>query len=1330
MDGTGEPKGTDPLAAFAYRLRGAVQNAGDLSVRDLEKLSRDLGNPYSRQTFNQKLNGRSKPDWKFVETLITACARSGGRDVSQPELDRWRDAHGRFLSELAAIRNNRRERYRGTAAAVRELTALPPDDEFVRERAAYLALLRDRFDALDHTNALAASTDTREAPSLPLRKMFVPQWVRAEPLQTELPREARLELLTHGRFRRRSVPDDVDREQLDLEAKTYADIPRRPVLEVIAERDRGGIVVLGDPGAGKSTLAAYLMLAIADLASGAEASGDYAGLASLADHLPILIELRSYAADGGKREFLDEIDHPELGRPGLPRRVLEPYLTQGGPALVIFDGLDEVFNLKRREGIQWQVRQFAKAYPSVRVVVTSRKTGYLRRILDGAKFGHYTLQDLEPAQVDLFVERFYRATDPHRWEALTARLLKTIANSSAFAELAGNPMLLTALALLGLRSKLPPHRRRVLEHTVNILVNRWDAEKYLEDNLTPGQLSRNIAALLDDEEGKIDLLRRVARSIQQGNKGASGLEGNYLSRKALTGVITDFLSPPPKAEFASSESGADRAEKRNIADILINQFRERDYIIAKFGSDTFGFVHRALLDYLAADDINARFSNQEITPEYIEKLFRDYAAAPDWQEVLLLLAGMIKNPIVFEGAVAELLKSNPLWYLSNDPLPRHVILAVRCLGEVRQPNHVRAASCDVANALITMLETVIAADDYPLAVALTEALKQHVLPVLTRLGPAWEGQPFYETWYLCRGQFLRGDSPGFAATAAASIYVALLGDGEQARDRLRTLARWADSEMVRGAALEALARNWHREPEIAELLRASATDDPESYVRRVAVGTVAASWPRDQQTHELLCDRAASEDESPAVRATAIRWLASGWRGPATGDLLRAIGADPAVRGEVRAVAVAEVASGWHNDKQTARWLWARASDGDARVRIATAHALARGWHDDPETRPWLCGHTADTGEPSPKARVTAVRLIAAGWPDQPDTLELLKAKACPGGDISTEVRRAAVEALAAGWRDDPGTADWLLARAEKEPDNDVRCALVQALAAYWPTADATGELLDRLAHAEDGDWYVRATAVQALAVIRARQSRTGGWLRARAIDDPKPLVRQVALGAAAAGWQADQKTERWLRGRVAATGEELNVRTAAIRALAAGWHDNQTLERLRDAGEGGLSTGAMRRVALQAVASGWRDDERTRPWLRQHAVKDKSPAVRRTALQLLAADLRWHDDQETVSLLRDSVLDDSQFPEVRKAAVRTLSAGWRDDPATVGWLRDIAFATKDRHVKLAVIRTLATDWHDDPATPGWLRDRAADDEDKQVRQEAADWVARGWPEP
>ena len=57
---------------------------------------------------------------------------------------------------------------------------------------------------------------------------------------------------------------------------------------------------------------------------------------------------------------------------------------------------------------------------------------------------------------------------------------------------------------------------------------------------------------------------------------------------------------------------------------------------------------------------------------------------PAWQEVLLLITGMI--PARFAGQmISLLLAADPLWQFRPSPHPGHLLLALRCLAEVRKP---------------------------------------------------------------------------------------------------------------------------------------------------------------------------------------------------------------------------------------------------------------------------------------------------------------------------------------------------------------------------------------------------------------------------------------------------------------------------------------------------------------------------------------------------------------------------------------------------------------------------------------------------------------------
>ena len=1210
--------------------------------------------------------------------------------------------------------------------------AMPSDEG---QRVAYLNWLRDKYCLVDHITALTG--DTVSLINFPLDEIFVPQRVRKEPVPVKLPRELECRLLSDRKLLNRDLPDGEDRESLVRKLREYAEHPVRPVLEVIASREGERVVLLGYPGAGKSTLARYVALALAELAQPADGHNPAIAcpeIEPIKGYLPFVAPLRTYAKPTEHQRFVDVISRLTGAGSEVPTLpVLETCLTDQR-ALVIFDGLDEVFDVELRDDAKERIRAFADFYPGVRAIVTSRATDYDRHEFDrGRGFAHHTLQDLDREEITIFARRFYRQVarnDQAEASQLTARLIDAVKRSPAVSELAGNPMLLTTFAFLGRGQDLPLNRLDALKRTVELLVEGWDFSRHLRK----ARGAREIEPVAGRE--KLELLRLVAQCILDGANGER--VENHLPAEKLVEVFSKYF----QHLFKVSEGDAD-----SVAWRLLDQLRERDYILAKFETDAYGFMHRAILDYLAAADIFTQFSKHKIDIFDIVDRFRDHWREPAWQEVLPLLAGMLAESLDEEAAPAflALLKSNPLWYQGSEPLPSHVLLTIRCLGEVRLLHPLRTVSQAVATALTSLLEAVSERTDYGAGMALAQALEEQVLPVLAGFGPGWAGRPLYENWYLTRGQFLRGERPGFAAAAASRIYIALLGRDDAARERLETLARWADPETVRAAALESLAANWHDDPAAVALLSASAIGDPDWYVRRVAVRALAAHHASDRAAHDLLVDRTRSDrEQEPEVRRAAARALADGWRGnPDVAALLRTIGAGNAAGSganggdkdpNVRAAAVQALAEGWHDDKETLPWLWARTADGEhPLVRAAAVQALAAGWHDNPEVLPWLRAHAAQSSECQPAVRVAVVRALAAGWPEDQETVELLAAKAREDGEDDLDVRLAAVEALAVGFNDSDQTARQLRELAGDQ-DADIRYAVTEALAAYWPNDLDTGALVDLLSREEkEEDPFVRAAAVVARAGLRSGDQETGAWLRNLVGKDPAWYVRHTAVRAVAAGWHGAEDTETAAALVHAAEKDaDADVRGAAVLALAAGWHgaeDTGMLDWLHTVGTGDRDAlaGHVRQAATKAVAISWHDDPNTPSWLSKRAIDDERPEIRRTALQLFAAG--WHDDPDTPGWLRQRAVGDLRdgSPEVRRAAIRTLSAGWHDDPDTAAWLRDHAFTDEDRSVRLAVIRTLASDWHDDPDTPGWLRDRAAADPDPEVGQAAAHAVDRGW---
>jgi HEAT repeat protein len=1184
---------------------------------------------------------------------------------------------------------------------------VPPDLALAPERERYLARLLERYRRVD-LEVLTPLTEQGEHPHMLLRTVFVPQHVRANPPPLELPREFWLRIAETGEVRASDLPDNLDRETIERTRKVYQERPAQPVLEVIARPAGRRIVLLGDPGAGKSTIAQYLMIALAGQLESADGAlpGEDAVAGALAGFLPLLVELRTFASpQWHDRTFLDFIDHLHATENlGLPRSVLEPFLQQGGRALVVFDGLDEIFDPGLREQITRQIEAFAAIYPQTRVIVTSRVFGYRRAILDTAGFTHWMLQDLDSSQIEAFTATWYESSCPDNLvEAakLRDRLLRAVQDSAAVAELAGNPMLLTILAIIGRRRELPRERRAVYDHAVSVLIEHWDATgKHLHDARVDGgmeYLSR---------EDKLELLRLVARRMQDG---PASLAGNHLPGPDLCSEFESFLH----RRFQLPASRAAPAARG-----MLDQLRERNFILARFGAGVYGFVHRAFLEYLAADDISARFAAHEISAEEVTQVFADRWNDPAWHEVLVLISGMIPTP--FAGAaISRLLSADPASHIQPANIPTHLHLAIRCFGEVRKPGDIAAQGQAISRELISLLETYDANKRSYSLQSLTSSLVSAAVPILTKLGPNWAGRPIYEDWYLARGQYLLpGNYDPELAYASARMYFALLGHGQEAGDALGASATKGSVPDVRRAAVEALAAGWHDDPDIARLLRDRATSDWHEDVRRAAIEALATGWHDDPSTAPLLRDRATT-DWNEDVRQAAIEALATGWHDdPSTAPLLRDRATTDWHEG-VRQAAIEALATGWHDDPSTVGLLRDRATtDQDEFVRQAAVEALATGWYDDPSTAALLRDRaTTDQDE---FVRQAAVEALATGWHDDPSTAALLRDRATT--DWHEDVREAAVDALATGWRDDPGTAPLLRDRATADHHWDVRWASVDALAAGWHDDPGTAAWLRDRATA---DWHedVRRAAVEALATGWDDDPSTAAWLRDRATADHHWDVRRASVEALAAGWHDDPSTAPLLRDRATTDWHE-SVRQAAVEALATGWHDDPgTAPLLRDRVTAD-DNWEVRQTAMTALAGGWHDDPSIVPLLHDRATGDQEEWVRRGALEILAA--RWHDDPGTALLLRSRAKTD-RHEDVRQAAVEALASGWHDDPSTASLLQNRIASDLHESVRRTAMEALAIFWHDDPVIAQLLRSCATTDHHWEVRQNAMLAVAALW---
>ena len=246
---------------------------------------------------------------------------------------------------------------------------------------------------------------------LTLTGMFIAQSARecAEflPKVFELPKEVQQRLRAAGDME----GAEMDEETLDQHRRAYLDQSPAPITSIVNDSAFSRLVILGDPGSGKSTLLQYLLLTWSE-----RAAPDLAR-----EPLPLLIELREYARlrlEGKADGFLGDLHAGAGVRWHLHQAQLDAWL-RAQASLVLFDGLDEVFDPTLRREISTAIHRFADEYPRARVIVTSRIIGYQHPQWRDEGFRHFMLQELDELEIADFLARWHLDAyeDPAKGEA-------------------------------------------------------------------------------------------------------------------------------------------------------------------------------------------------------------------------------------------------------------------------------------------------------------------------------------------------------------------------------------------------------------------------------------------------------------------------------------------------------------------------------------------------------------------------------------------------------------------------------------------------------------------------------------------------------------------------------------------------------------------------------------------------------------------------------------------------------------------------------------------------------------------------------------------------
>jgi HEAT repeat protein/energy-coupling factor transporter ATP-binding protein EcfA2 len=1069
---------------------------------------------------------------------------------------------------------------------------------------AYAEQIRITYGRLD-LEALIPTTEG-EHPRVELCEVFVPPLLRADPPPVELPVELHRHLIESGEITDDKVePPKVpgmSKELWEQARQAYKERPAVDLLETLAAAESGRTVLLGDPGSGKSTLTRYMALSLT--------SGTLSGpLEPLSGLLPVIIELRRYAdADWREKSFEDFLSYMHRQEGNAPSPELLKQCLKNGKSLVIFDGLDELFDPRIRDAVTQRIKGFSGRYPDARLVVTSRVIGYNRHTLDAAGFRHYMIQSLDSDQISDFTQRWYRTVcigNSREAERLENRLSEAIARSRPVRELASNPLLLTILAIIARRQRLPRDRAGVYQHAVNVLIAHWDEDtKHLD-------LTADIRPIADlDDRDRREMLERLARHMQGGE---GGIAGNNVLGEEIERVFTEYLRETLQLELAPS---------RKVARAMVKQLRERNFILSLYGGQVYGFVHRAFLEYLAASDIVRRYEQRELTEEDLfDGIFVQRSSDPAWHEVLLLIVGQLGERVA--GPAVEKI----LTLTENRDTQRvapPAVLALRALSEVRRVGVLREQSIETA-------------------IELTRYWNEfHVVPVnvtvdtdmsLYSLGPQWAGATYLRRWIHASGGGIRSSTVVYDLFSDIDVLLVIASHAWQAAARAGALPylakKWPNEErvldlardhalndvsgIVRSDALDVLADHWTNNPSTRELIQARALEDPDGYVRRWAISTLVRYWSNESTVHDLVKQQAA-EDQDKSVRSNALTALTHHWADdPSTVELLQSC-ATRDIDEDVRTRALVTLTEHWFYDPSVRELVRIRAAqDPHEDVRASALMALARNGADDPSVRGFI------------EERITA--------------------------DAHQMVRSTAGAALAEYWTEEFGVRQLIQARVTEDPDEHGRSRFLETLVDYWAEDPSVREIVLTCV-AEDPHEHVRSDALDTLAEKWSEDPSVRELIEQHAISDPHHFIRRWAIAALVLHW-VDQDSLELIMGR-AMNDPHKNVRMSSILTLADNWPDDHAVRELIIERSTQDSDEEVRRGAHVVVKSRWSEEPNAEEiiqnlreracqsihddggFLREAITQAPNPKVRIEAARILAS--LWAADPHTVPLLQEQI--------------------------------------------------------------------------------------------
>jgi len=384
------------------------------------------------------------------------------------------------------------------------------------------------------------------------------------------------------------LEQDFDRDTRSFGKK----VTTKEGTKVVNEFEK--LIVLGKPGAGKTTFLKYIALQAAN------------GLLKY-KYLPVLITLKQFAdSDKTLIDFVVEQFRPSsLAKPKL----FVDYLLEEGKCILLFDGLDEISEDKETYVIE-EIKVFTNKYRKNKYVLSCRIAAF------NYIFEHFTdveIADFNSEQISRFISNWFGSNTEK-----AKRCQEELADNLAIKELGSKPLLLTLLCLVfNDNMEFPKNRAELYDEAISILLKKWDS-------------SRNIKREKVYKDFSVKRKEKMFSEIAYHT-----FESGYyfLSERTLKKYIYDFISKIPDTKEEELELDSE---------LVLKAIEAQHGIFVERARGVYSFSHLTFQEFFSAKYII--FNESEGS---LGTLVGNYISDSKWQEIILLTAGLLTDASKF-----------------------------------------------------------------------------------------------------------------------------------------------------------------------------------------------------------------------------------------------------------------------------------------------------------------------------------------------------------------------------------------------------------------------------------------------------------------------------------------------------------------------------------------------------------------------------------------------------------------------------------------------------------------------------------------------------------